>query len=46
MFYRVLLQTRLEAVLGRWPAITATALLFAASAPADPVLVIWFTVRP
>ncbi|MEE6258828.1 CPBP family intramembrane glutamic endopeptidase [Plantactinospora sonchi] len=30
LFYRVLLQTRLEALLGRWPAITATALLFAA----------------
>jgi uncharacterized protein len=30
IFYRALLQTRLEALLGRWPAITATALLFAA----------------
>src|SRR3712207_9089246 len=30
LFYRVMLQTRLEALLGRWPAITATALLFAA----------------
>ncbi len=30
IFYRVLLQTRLEALLGRWPAIAASALLFAA----------------
>jgi membrane protease YdiL (CAAX protease family) len=30
IFYRVLLQTRLEALLGRWPAVTASALLFAA----------------
>jgi membrane protease YdiL (CAAX protease family) len=30
IFYRVLLQTRLESLLGRWPAITASALLFAA----------------
>lgn len=30
VFYRVLLQTRLEALLGRWPAIGASALLFAA----------------
>jgi len=30
LFYRVLLQTRLEALLGRWPAIAASALLFAA----------------
>ncbi|GAB3149914.1 hypothetical protein GCM10027290_36870 [Micromonospora sonneratiae] len=30
IFYRVLLQTRLEALLGRWPAIMATALLFTA----------------
>lgn len=30
IFYRVLLQTRLEAVLGRWPAIMVTSLLFAA----------------
>lgn len=30
IFYRMLLQTRLEALLGRWPAIMATALLFAA----------------
>jgi len=30
VFYRLLLQTRLEALLGRWPAITATALLYAA----------------
>lgn len=30
IFYRALLQTRLEALLGRWPAITAAALLFAA----------------
>jgi uncharacterized protein len=29
IFYRVLLQSRLEALYGRWPAITATALLFA-----------------
>jgi uncharacterized protein len=29
-FYRVTLQTRLEALYGRWPAIVATALLFAA----------------
>ncbi|MDP9793665.1 membrane protease YdiL (CAAX protease family) [Catenuloplanes nepalensis] len=29
-FYRVTLQTRLEAVAGRWPAIVATSLLFAA----------------
>lgn len=30
VFYRIILQTRLEALLGRWPAIMATALLFAA----------------
>lgn len=30
IFYRVLLQTRLERLLGRWPAIAASALLFAA----------------
>ncbi|WP_326553115.1 CPBP family intramembrane glutamic endopeptidase [Micromonospora sp. NBC_01813] len=30
IFYRAVLQTRLEALLGRWPAIAATALLFAA----------------
>ncbi|MBE1491570.1 CPBP family intramembrane glutamic endopeptidase [Plantactinospora soyae] len=30
VFYRMLLQTRLEALLGRWPAIVATALLFTA----------------
>ena len=30
IFYRVILQTRLEARWGRWPAITATALLFTA----------------
>jgi membrane protease YdiL (CAAX protease family) len=30
IFYRMLLQTRLEALLGRWPAIVATALLFVA----------------
>ncbi|MEV0731685.1 CPBP family glutamic-type intramembrane protease [Polymorphospora sp. NPDC050346] len=30
IFYRVFLQTRLEVLLGRWPAIVATALLFAA----------------
>ncbi|WP_422769932.1 CPBP family intramembrane glutamic endopeptidase [Plantactinospora sp. WMMC1484] len=30
IFYRVLLQTRLEALLGRWPAVVATSLLFAA----------------
>jgi membrane protease YdiL (CAAX protease family) len=29
LFYRVMLQTRLEALFGRWPAIVATALLFA-----------------
>ncbi|MDQ0364508.1 CPBP family intramembrane glutamic endopeptidase [Catenuloplanes indicus] len=29
-FYRVTLQTRLEAIAGRWPAIVATSLLFAA----------------
>ncbi|MEU4425458.1 CPBP family intramembrane glutamic endopeptidase [Actinoplanes sp. NPDC024001] len=29
IFYRVILQTRLESLWGRWPAITATALLFA-----------------
>jgi membrane protease YdiL (CAAX protease family) len=29
LFYRVLLQSRLEAVLGRWPGIVAAALLFA-----------------
>ncbi|GAA1750679.1 hypothetical protein GCM10009681_22210 [Luedemannella helvata] len=29
LFYRVILQTRLEAALGRWPAIVAGALLFA-----------------
>lgn len=29
IFYRVLLQTRLEGLLGRWPAIVSTALLFA-----------------
>jgi uncharacterized protein len=29
-FYRVTLQTRIEALYGRWPAIVATALLFAA----------------
>ncbi|MFC7484607.1 CPBP family intramembrane glutamic endopeptidase [Luedemannella flava] len=29
LFYRVILQTRLEAVLGRWAAIVSTALLFA-----------------
>jgi membrane protease YdiL (CAAX protease family) len=28
IFYRVLLQSRVEALYGRWPAITATALLF------------------
>lgn len=28
IFYRVLLRSRLEALYGRWPAITATALLF------------------
>jgi membrane protease YdiL (CAAX protease family) len=28
LFYRVMLQTRLEALSGRWPAIVATALLF------------------
>ncbi|MBB2943139.1 membrane protease YdiL (CAAX protease family) [Actinoplanes lutulentus] len=30
IFYRVILQTRLEALWGRWPAIVATALLFVA----------------
>ncbi len=30
IFYRVVLQTRLEALWGRWPAVTATALLFVA----------------
>ncbi|MEU4692221.1 CPBP family intramembrane glutamic endopeptidase [Actinoplanes sp. NPDC023714] len=30
IFYRVILQTRLEELWGRWPAITATALLFVA----------------
>ena len=30
IFYRALLQTRLEALLGRWPAIATSALLFAA----------------
>ncbi|MEQ4300011.1 CPBP family intramembrane glutamic endopeptidase [Plantactinospora sp. B6F1] len=30
IFYRVLLQTRLEALYGRWPAIVVTSLLFAA----------------
>ncbi|MEO3922331.1 type II CAAX endopeptidase family protein [Micromonosporaceae bacterium B7E4] len=30
IFYRALLQTRLEALYGRWPAIVATSLLFAA----------------
>ena len=29
IFYRVILQTRLEALWGRWPAITASTLLFA-----------------
>ncbi|WP_328459758.1 CPBP family intramembrane metalloprotease [Actinoplanes sp. NBC_00393] len=29
IFYRVILQTRMEALWGRWPAITAAALLFA-----------------
>lgn len=29
LFYRVMLQTRLEELLGRWPAIVASALLFA-----------------
>jgi uncharacterized protein len=29
LFYRVMLQTRLEALFGRWPAIVSTALLFA-----------------